>query len=186
MDVLLVFSIAVGLAMDCLAVSVSAGSCREEIDYRLMFTLALLCGVFQGGMLFLGWQLGSGMAQVIHVLGPWFSSLLLIAIGCKMLYDAFWAKHERQPDYYKFRILLLLALATSVDALVTGFSLAFLKGNLIWSTMIVGLMSFLFSLAGFIAGWKSRELLGKRAEILGGLILIAIAGKILYEHLIQG
>lgn len=182
MDIITIILTAAGLAMDCFAVSLSAGIAlkRTALSYKLK--VAFLFGGFQAGMMLLGWFGGSRLASYIETFDHWIAFGLLAFIGAKMIYEAFHEKEEK-CNYCSNRTLLMLSVATSVDALAVGVSFAFLKVPVMISAAIIGFMSFLAPLAGISIGEKAGEKLGSKAEISGGVILILIGAKILIEHL---
>ena len=183
MTILTTLFIAIGLAMDCFAVSISAGSTVKKMNLSLMFKIAILFGVFQAGMTVIGYLLGSGFENFISNFDHWVAFGLLVFVGGKMIYEALKNGHESNVDFTCNRMLLVLAVATSIDALAVGISFAFLDGSCQFAVLMIGLMSFLFSLLGVMIGKNASKLLGNKAEIIGGMILIFIGLKILFEHL---
>lgn len=174
--------IALALAMDCFAVSLSAGAGSQKIKVSWVLKIAGFFGGFQGGMLFLGWLAGSGFQSLIQNFDHWLALILLVLIGGRMLFEARKKKDEKKINFSSNKIIILLAVATSIDALAVGISLAFLAIPLIWSVVIVAIMSFLLTIIGATTGKKIGSFLGNKAEIIGGLILIFIGLKIFIEH----
>lgn len=180
--------IAIGLAMDCLAVSIASGIIIKKIHWRTMLTMAFFFGLFQGVMPFIGWLFASRFSHLIQSVDHWIAFLLLLFLGGKMIIESFKeddCKKEFNPASLK--VVLALAIATSIDALAVGVSFAFLGMNTVESTLmptiIIGLVSFLMSLSGLLFGIFFGCHHNMRVELWGGIILIIIGCKILIEHL---
>ncbi|MBN2753231.1 MAG: manganese efflux pump [Candidatus Goldbacteria bacterium] len=170
--------------MDCFAVSLSAGTCRVKVKTPILLKMALMFGIFQAGMTLIGWLVGSAFAGIIEAFAHWIAFSLLLAVGGKMIAEALKKEEDKTGlNYCSVRILLLLSVATSIDALAVGVSFSILKAGLALPVIIIGLASFIFSIAGGLIGRKTGEMLGNKAEIFGGIILIGIGIKILIEHL---
>lgn len=182
MDTLTVFLIAMGLAMDAFAVSVSCGVCNPSLKWRIGLRTAFTFGLFQSFMYILGWFSGSQLTGIFSILDHWIGFSLLTFVGVRMLYESFFSK-EKRWDPRHFSILLTLAIATSIDALGVGLSFAFLRMNMTFPALAIGLITFLLSLTGIGLGKSFGALLGKRAEFVGGIILIGIGIRILLAHL---
>ena len=177
--------IGIGLAMDCLAVSFAVGAHQKTSRIRAAFILALFFGGFQGGMTLLGWLLGSGFADAIAAYDHWVAAGLLFIIGGKMIIDGIKDGHEEEaPDVFNLVAVFILAVATSIDALAVGLSFSFLHIVPLIPALIIGLISAIFSVGGVYSGGKVGHILGKRVDILGGIILILIGVRILLEHLV--
>lgn len=186
MDTLTITAIAFGLAMDCFAVAVSAGTGTKKVNEWTPLLMALLFGGFQSIMVVAGWFGASLFKNYIINFDHWIAFGLLALVGGKMLMEGFEKETEEDKiasNYTSLKILLLLAVATSIDALAVGVSFSFINMALMMPVIIIGAMSFALTGAGFFIGKKAGELLGKKAEILGGLILIGIGVKILVEYL---
>lgn len=182
MDILTILIIAAGLAMDCFAVSLSAGITLKRTAFSYKLKVAALFGGFQAGMILVGWFGGSSFSGHIDAFDHWIAFGLLAFVGGKMIYEAFHEKEEK-CDYCSNRTLVMLSIATSIDSLAVGVGLAFLKAPVVLSAAVIGLMSFLAPFVGISIGEKAGEKLGSKAEIAGGIILILIGVKILVEHL---
>lgn len=181
LDTLSIFLIALGLAMDAFAVSISCGVCNPGLKWRIGFRTAFTFGLFQCSLYILGWFSGSQLSEILSKLDHWIGFGLLSLVGGRMLYESFFSKEKRwNPRRF---LLLTLAIATSIDAFGVGLSFAFLKMNMTIPALWIGLVTFFLSLIGIGLGRNFGALLGKRAECLGGLILIGIGVKILIEHL---
>ena len=175
--------IAIGLAMDATAVSITCGCTIQVKRLQNAARAAFFFGLFQAGMPVLGWLSGVALRQVIKDYDHWIAFVLLLAIGVKMIYDSFDA--DTGGDRFavlSLPLLLTLSVATSIDALIVGVGFAFLQISIIMPVLIIGAITFVLSFAAFFAGNKMRHFLGRRVEILGGIILISIGVKILIEH----
>ncbi|HOI13506.1 MAG TPA: manganese efflux pump MntP family protein [Methanoculleus sp.] len=177
--------IAVGLAMDAFAVSISGGATLREKRLRWALIAGTLFGGFQAGMPVLGWLGGMGLASFIGFYGPWIAFLLLALIGGKMIFEAVQGDSESvQFSSGSAATLLLLAVATSIDALAVGVSFAVLDAAILWPAVTIGVVTFGLSAAGVFAGSSFGRVFGRKAEIVGGLILIGIGLRILLDHLV--
>lgn len=187
MDFFIVLGIAIGLAMDCFAVAISAGTGTKKTNKYTPVIMASLFGFFQSGMLFIGWSGASFFKEYIINFDHWIAFILLFFVGIKMIKEGF----EKEKDEKKitglgsFKILILLSFATSIDSLAVGVSFSLINCKIFLPLVLIGLMSFIMTFIGFIIGKKTGEILGKKAEILGGLILLFIGIKILIEHTIH-
>lgn len=180
--------ISVGLAMDCLAVSVAGGAGRSTgTRPKIMDALKVgfFFGAFQALMSLIGWYIGSGFKSLIEKTGHWVAFGLLCAIGIKMICEAVKSRGEkRKIDLTSLPVLLILSVATSIDALVVGISLSLLDVSIYLSVAIISVFSFAFSVSGYFIGNKIGKILKNNAEIAGGVILIGIGIKVLLEYLL--
>jgi manganese efflux pump family protein len=176
--------LAFGLAMDAFAVAVANGSATKKIYLIDALKLALMFGFFQGIMPVIGWAVSVNFIDLISAWDHWIAFGLLFIIGGKMIYDDLTSGIEEGVDEHSISIyrLLLLALATSIDALAVGFSLIILESILL-PVLTIGIVTFALSLAGFYLGHKYKHFGHNKTRIIGGLILIAIGTKILIAHL---
>jgi putative Mn2+ efflux pump MntP len=184
MDFITLLFIAVGLSMDAFAVSISSGLTIQKLKIRHAFLIASFFGLFQGIMPVLGWLSGVGLREYIASFDHWIAFFLLSVIGGKMIYEA--SKLEeasKQIDPLNIYVLFLLSVATSIDALAVGLSFAFLKIVVIFPAIIIGVVTFVFSLLGVFIGDKFGHFFERKIEIIGGIILIVIGLRILFEHL---
>ena len=189
MEIITAILLAVGLSMDALAVSISNGLCYAPIDRKKALLIGLYFGGFQCLMPLIGWFLGKSVRSYISVIDHWIAFALLLYIGGSMSYSALKNGAGDEPPCDRtltHKRLLLQAVATSIDALAAGISLAFLELNVFVSVSIIGVVTFVLSVSGALLGKRLGKLFRKRAEIVGGLILIALGIKILIEHLLQG
>ncbi len=182
------FLTGIGLSMDAFAVAICKGLGMREVNYRQMLLIALFFGGFQALMPLLGWLLGRQFEQYITSVDHWIAFALLVLIGANMLREA--RKGDDTTDaetVYDAPLplgqLLLMAIATSIDALAVGISFAFLGVNIWLAIAIIGTTTFLISAAGVFIGNRFGNRYEKRATIAGGIILILLGVKILLEHL---
>ena len=179
-----IFLIGVGLSMDAFSVSICKGLTTKKFSWRT----ALICGIWFGGfqalMPLIGYYLGVSFQSLIESVDHWIAFGLLVLIGANMIREAL--SHKEEEEYngaLDFKTMLLLAIATSIDALATGISFACLQVNIWWSILIIGLTTFAFSIGGVKIGNVFGSKYEKSASIIGGIILILIGAKILVEHL---
>ncbi len=185
MNLIEVIGIAFGLAMDAFAVAIAVGSRLEKLTFRPLFRLSFHFGLFQFLMPIIGWFCGSRIAVYIRDFDHWIAFGLLGIIGGKMIYESFSRKSELNAlrDPTRKWSLIMLSLATSIDALAVGLSLAMIDVEIFSASIIIGIVAAGMTLIGLFSGRKLGELFGRRMELLGGLVLIAIGVKILLEHL---
>lgn len=188
MGIVELLMMAVGLAMDAFAASICKGLGMRRVNWRHALVIAAFFGGFQGLMPLVGWLLGVSFAGLIEPIDHWIAFALLVLIGAKMLWDTF---HEESEDIdcpadgskLDLRELLMLAIATSIDALAVGVSLAFLGIDVVPAAIIIGIVTFVLSLIGVAIGSHFGARFERGATIAGGLILIVLGVKILLEHL---
>lgn len=178
------FLIGVGLSMDAFAAAVCKGLGMRTMRWRQGAVIALLFGGFQAAMPLLGWVLGRQFESYITSIDHWIAFLLLGYIGGKMLWDAL-HEEESSPASGRFdlRELVMLAVATSIDALAVGVTFAFLQVSILPAVGLIGCTTFVLSLAGVWIGHRFGSRLKSRATLAGGVILCLIGLKILLEHL---
>jgi putative Mn2+ efflux pump MntP len=168
------FVIAVGLAMDAFAVSLAIGACGLARDGRSQFRLIFHFGWFQTMMTVLGLLAGSTLARFLDGYGNWIALALLAFVGANMIRSGFSHEDHIRPNPSKGGSLVMLSVATSLDALVVGLSMAMLKTPILIPSIIIGIVAAGLSAVGLFTGAKLGELFGKRMEIVGGLVLIGI------------
>jgi putative Mn2+ efflux pump MntP len=180
--------IAVGVSADAFAVALTKGLHMRRFNLRNALIIALTFGVFQAGMPLIGWLLGSQFASSISGFDHWIAFGLLLLVGGKMLWEAFTGGDDKAEDYdrIKPRELLVLALATSIDALAVGVTLAFIPVSITGAISLIGVTTFLLAFLGVVIGRRVGARFGKPAEIAGGIILILIGTNILVDHLTAG
>jgi putative Mn2+ efflux pump MntP len=177
--------IAIGLAMDALAVSLGIGAAGRANSARSIFRLSFHFGFFQFAMPVLGWLGGTSIEPLIRHVDHWIAFGLLAFVGGRMVQSGL--RQDEIPnadDPSRGRVLVLLSVATSIDALAVGLSLAILQVNVVLPSIVIGVVAATLSLVGLLLGHKLGALFGKRTEVLGGLILIAIGLRVLTEHLL--
>ncbi len=187
MGIIELILIAAGLSMDAFAVAVCKGLNMKKFNSLHAFIIALFFGIFQGLMPLIGWGIGKSFKGYIESLDHWVAFILLGIIGAKMIYEAL--KDEECVNHKKTSILdikelVVLAVATSIDALAVGVSFAFFPEiNIVFSVSIIAIITLLISFAGAVIGNKFGSKYEKNAAVSGGIILILIGLKILIEHL---
>lgn len=175
--------IAIGLAMDAFAVSICRGLKVREVELNYSLTTALMFGFFQAMMPFIGYFAGRYFEKYITSIDHWLAFGLLALIGINLIKESLAKEEELCCENDSFRELLLMAIATSIDALAIGISFAFLKIDIFFAALVIGIITFGFSLVGVYVGHFFGSKLKSKAEMFGGLILIGIGIKILLEHL---
>ena len=187
MNLLGVLAIAVGLSMDSFAVSVSAGTLTLKDKLKTAAVLASAFGFFQALMPLIGWYAGTFFAMLILGYAHFAAFILLLLIGAGMIKEGICDNGDDMPqDFGKPSVILLLAVATSIDALAVGISFAVLEEPILIPAIIIGITTFAFSFAGLFLGDKIGEKSRNKAEILGGVILILVGLKILLENTVAG
>jgi len=184
MDYLTLFGIAVALAMDAFAVALSAGLILPKLTGRHLFRFGFHFGLFQALMPILGWLAGTSIRAQIEAFDHWLAFALLTLVGGKMLWEAWHGDDDTAQDSDPTRglSLVMLSIATSIDALAVGLSLAVL-GVTIWTpALVIGLIAAILTVCGMLLGRRLGRAWGTGVEIFGGLVLIAIGVKILIEH----
>ena len=175
--------VAVGLSMDAFAVAVCRGLEMRKIDYRQALLIAVFFGGFQALMPVVGYLLGAGFERYISDFDHWIAFLLLAFIGGKMIWEAVRGEEEEQAGALDLKLLLMMAVATSIDALAVGITFAFLQMEILSSAATIGITTFVLSFAGVCVGNRFGARYKKKAESVGGVGLVLIGAKILLEHL---
>jgi len=183
MNIISTFFIALGLSADATAVSMASSLCHKGFNRKLAFELAFAFGFFQFLMPIIGWAIGSSFGFLIQRFDHWVAFLLLTAVGGKMIYESF-QKEEDPIKHLSARTLLVLAIATSIDALAIGLSYSLLEQPIFLPAFIIGSVTFLMSFFGAMLGSKLGSLWEHRIMVIGGLILFGIGLKILIVHLL--
>ncbi|MDX9941591.1 MAG: manganese efflux pump MntP family protein [Bacteroidales bacterium] len=176
--------IGLGLSFDTFAVSVSTGLTVNQIRFWQGVKVALVLAFFQGLMPLLGWLGGQVVEGYLRQLDHWIAFVLLAGLGLKILVDSFRESETKKLNPMVPAVLLGMAIATSIDALVVGVSLAFLEVDIWYAVAIIGFITFLASMLGMLLGKNVNGRFGKRVEVLGGLILVMIGLRILLSHLL--
>jgi putative Mn2+ efflux pump MntP len=185
MEILSSTLIAVGLAMDAFAVSLGVGTTEHSNERRSRLRLAFHFGFFQAGMTVLGWLAGSTISNYIEKFDHWVAFGLLAYVGINMIrsgIDPETSSYCKNPS--RGRFMIILCIATSIDALAVGLSMAMIESPILTPSIIIGVVTFGLSLFGLNAGNQLGQKFGKVMEILGGTLLIGIGLRILISHLI--
>ncbi|MGL5718155.1 MAG: manganese efflux pump MntP family protein [Paraclostridium sp.] len=198
MSVLSILLTSFALSMDAFAVSVTKGMTLKNIDKKIAFKIAFFFGLFQGGMPLIGWALGIGFENYIKAFDHWIALILLCFLGGKMIYESLKddedelaidlsdtdspIKSRENNSELPLKELLVLSVATSIDALAVGVSFAFLNVSIIPVVSSIGIITFLMCFVGVLIGKKIGPVLKNYAEIVGGIILIFIGFNIFNEH----
>ena len=188
MSILEIWLLAVSLAIDCFTVSITSGIILHRIRWGIFLKMAFLFGLFQAAMPFLGWLGASRFNHLIETYDHWIAFALLAFLGIRMIREHFKDEEERSFDPTRMKVILTLAVATSIDALAVGISFAFTGfrtlSSLLYPLTAIGIASFVISLAGSLIGVFFGKRFNLRVEIFGGLVLIGIGVQILFEHLL--
>lgn len=185
MNVLSIFFIAIGLAMDAFAVSIACGVAINNLRIKHILIIAFSFGFFQGFMPIVGWFAGMGFRDMIASIDHWVAFALLFLIGAKMIWESFTLEEEAKASDTALNAtrLLLLSIATSIDALAVGLSFSCIDVEIMAPALIIALVTLVLSIGGVIIGDKFGHLFEGKIELVGGIILIGIGAKILFEHL---
>lgn len=178
-----ILTLAVALAMDAMAVATSRGALLERIRGRQVLAVALVFGGFQAAMPAVGWLVGQRFAPVVRDWDHWVAFGLLGAIGGKLIYEAWRGAEAGGSGQLTPRVLVLLGIATSIDALAAGISLPLMDAPLVLSIVTIGVVTALLSAVGLYLGRQVGRALGGQLDALGGVLLIGIGTKILVQHL---
>ena len=175
--------ISIGLAMDAFAVSVCKGLAMKKMSWKKAIIIGLYFGIFQAVMPVIGYFLGTTFERFITYVDHWVAFILLVGIGINMVKEAFDKESENRNDNVDMKTMLVLSIATSIDALAIGITFACLKIPIVMPVITIGLITFIISVIGVKIGNQFGDKYGKKAEIMGGVILILLGIKILLEHL---
>lgn len=183
MSLLEIIFIGIGLAMDAFAVSICKGLSMKKASMKNTLVIATYFGVFQAVMPIIGFLLGTTFEKYITSIDHWIAFILLLIIGVNMIKEAFSKEEDETKDKIDFKTMIVLAIATSIDALAVGITFAFFKVNILLAALIIGIITFVLCIIGVIIGNKFGDKFENKAKISGGIILILIGTKILLEHL---
>ena len=177
--------LAIGLSMDAAAVSISNSLCIKKIGIKHILQMAIMFALFQGVMPIIGYYAANAFADVINQFDHWIAFILLLIIGSKMIHEAITAEANQDCSLFSltFKLLLVQAIATSIDALAVGVSFSALNVNIFYAISIISVVTFISCTIAIVVAKRFGNLLGKRADIVGGIILIAIGLKIYIEHI---
>lgn len=182
MNVNEIIFIALGLAMDAFAVSICKGISIKKDKLKASIIIGAYFGVFQALMPLLGYFLGIGFEGLIKFIDHWIAFILLGIIGINMIKESKSNKNNID-DNKSFKVMIILAIATSIDALTVGITFAFLNVNILLASFLIGIITFILSAIGVQIGNNLESKFGNKAEFVGGLVLIIIGTKILLRHL---
>lgn len=184
MELLTIILIAIGLSFDTFAVSVSSGLILKEIDFFKATRIAITFALFQAAMPLIGWLAGSEIKEYARNFDHWIAFGILALLGVKMIYESLKSDPgARTLNPLELKVMIGMAVATSIDALVVGFSFALLDYKILISVGIIGAVTYIVAMLGMLFGKKIGARMGRRMEILGGMMLFLIGLKILIEHL---
>ncbi|MDD4984620.1 MAG: manganese efflux pump MntP family protein [Dehalococcoidales bacterium] len=185
-NLLSIFLVAIGLSADCFAVALSGGISRKNHSWPRRLHVSFSFGLFQALMPVLGWLAGRTVVEFIADYDHWIAFALLAIVSGIMLWESFRPERsqDKEIDITKGLLLITLSVATSIDALAVGLSFAFLKVNIGVASLTIGAVAFLVTMIGFVVGKRASKMIGKRAKTLGGIILLAIAFRILLSHIL--
>ena len=185
MDIITILFIAVGLSMDAFAVSITSGLTIKNLKVNNAFKIAIFFGSFQAIMPLIGWLAGLSVRNFISGIDHWIAFGLLSFVGGKMIYESLSTKPTaKENNPLNLYVLLVLSVATSIDALAVGLSLSFLNISIAMPVVIIGVVTFFLSFLGVFIGDRFGHFFEKKMEIIGGLILVGIGIKIVIEHLV--
>lgn len=183
MSFITIFIIAIGLGIDAFSVAIGIGATNNKKSWSPVLRLATAFGLFQFVMPVIGWLAGKTVVDIIANYDHWIAFALLALVGGKMIREGFEKESdEEKDDQTRGWPLLMLSIATSIDALAVGFSFSILKNQILLPAVIIGIVCFLMTVTGMIFGKVLAKLFGRKVEIFGGLVLIAIGVKILIDH----
>ena len=183
MEILEIVLIAIGVAMDAFAVSICKGLSMKKMNWKKALIIGAYFGIFQAIMPLIGYFLGATFQSLVTQIDHWVAFVLLLFVGVKMLKEAFANDSENINDDVDFKTMIVLAIATSIDALAIGITFAFLQTNILLAVTAIGIITFAVCVIGVKIGNKFGDKYERKAETVGGLILIFMGIKILLEHL---
>ena len=183
MSLIELFILAVGLSMDAFAVSICKGLSLRTVSLKECSKVGLYFGGFQAGMPLIGFILGVQFKDYITSIDHWIAFILLVGIGINMIKEAFDEESENRNDNVDIKTMLVLSIATSIDALAIGITFACLKMHILIPVITIGVTTFIISVIGVKIGNRFGDKYEKKAETMGGVILILLGTKILLEHL---
>ncbi|SCH02637.1 putative sporulation protein YtaF [uncultured Ruminococcus sp.] len=184
MGILEIIIIGIGLSMDACCVSISNGMCTNPLKARHALADALFFGSFQGIMPLIGFFAGSLFVGILSKYSFWIVSAIFLILGGKMIYDAATEEDKVECKKMTFRLLLIQAIATSIDALAVGVSFSAMQVNIFMAVCLIAATTFVISFASVYVGHKIGTLLNKKAGIFGGILLLGIAAKVLLDGLL--
>ncbi len=185
MDFVTIIFIAIGLAMDAFAVSIASGAAYKQLHLRHTLRIALFFGGFQAFMPLIGALAGLSFREYIADYDHWIAFVILAAVGGKMIYESFKiTAAEKNFSPTNILVLLVLSVATSIDALAIGITLSLVAASIVTAVTVIGLVTFVLSYLGVIIGKRFGHIFENKIEAFGGIILIILGVKILLEHMV--
>jgi len=186
MDLVTITLISVGLAMDAFAVSLGIGTAGQIPTFRGKMRLAAHFGIFQAGMTAIGWLAGETIVHYVRSFDHWIAFALLAYVSLNLIRSGFDANGKAfKQDPSTGRVLVVLSLATSIDAFAVGLSIAILNVPILLSVIMIGMVAVILSGVGLLSGTRLGETFGKRMEIFGGLILLGIGIRVVITHILS-
>lgn len=185
MNFLATAALSLAMSTDAFAVAVSKGAAVQKPNLRQALRMGLIFGVIEGTTPLIGWAIGQAAARYVEQWDHWIAFGMLLILGAMMIRESF-SKDEEEtaaPDQQSFALLAVTGIATSIDAMAVGASLAFINANIYVIAAAIGFSTFLMVTIGVMVGRALGRLIGKRAELLGGIVLMLIGCTILYEHI---
>jgi len=175
------------VSLDCFVVALSGGISKINHSWPRVLRVSFSFGLFQALMPVLGWLAGRTVVELIADYDHWVAFAMLAIVSGRMLWESFRSERSqgKEIDITKGLMLITLSIATSIDALAVGLSFAFLNVNIALASLTIGAVAFVVTIIGFKLGKKASKLIGKRAEAIGGIILLAIGLRILLSHILQ-
>ena len=183
MEIYEILLIGIGLAMDAFAVSICKGLSMKKMNWKNAVIIALYFGVFQALMPLIGYFLGMTFESIVTTFDHWVAFALLTLIGGGMIKESFDSVDEKKNDRVDFKTMVVLAIATSIDALAVGITFAFFDVNIVLAVSIIGIITFIISVLGVKIGNRFGDKYQNKAQLMGGIILVLLGFKILLEHL---
>ena len=183
MEIIELILLSIGLGMDAFAVSVCKGISMKKMNWKKACIIGLYFGGFQAIMPVIGYFFGSSFESIITNIDHWIAFILLAIIAAKMIQEAFQKEEEEYNEDIIVKTMIVLSIATSIDALAVGITFAFLKVNLLLAITLIGTITFILSVIGTKIGNRFGDKYKSKAELAGGIILIIIGLKILLEHI---
>lgn len=183
MEIYEILLIGIGLAMDAFAVSICKGLSMKKINWKNVVIIALYFGVFQALMPLIGYFLGMTFESIVTTFDHWVAFALLTLIGGGMIKESFDDEDDKKNDKVDFKTMVVLAIATSIDALAIGITFAFFDVNIVLAVSIIGIITFIISVLGVKIGNRFGDKYQNKAQLMGGIILVLLGFKILLEHL---
>jgi len=185
MDFLTPLLIGIGLSMDCFAVSLAIGTTTKVRLIRAAGIIAIFFGGFQAGMTVIGWFAGISVFGIISGYGHGIAFLFLAVIGIKMVREGLSCEEEDTPvEVMRIGSVVILSVATSIDALAAGVSFGVLQTDIVYPALIIGIVAFSFSFAGVMTGKRLEEICGRKMEVVGGVVLLLIGLRILISPMV--